>query len=456
MGLAGRYAFGRYEIGSLMAVFAGGTAKMMCSGVFVSGRSPEHVRAEDFYRRTSPGKYLALATTEVNFDDKSVTSTLFGVMSRTAIFREGIGCTAAEGKTVQELRAQGSGIPLTQPEADPSVPWPEGDATLVGHLPGDIDAKALHAAIDFAFAESEPEKPLRTRGVVVVYRGRIVAERYAPGFDKSMAHLSNSMAKSFVNALIGILVGQGKLKIDEPAPIAEWRRPGDPRGKITLDNLLRMSSGLEFEESYSKVKSDITMQYFRGDLAGYCAAKPLLEPPGTRWRYSTGTSNILGRIVRQAAGQTLPEAFSFPRPELFGPLGMRHTVMEVDATGNFIGGSFVFASVRDYARLGLLYLRDGVAEGRRILPKGWVAYTVTPTAGSNARYGAQFWLKADTQLRLSAFEMGGHQGQNVVIAPAHDAVIVRVALSEFDNWRIDDFVEQVLAALPKDHRRLKR
>ena len=449
LGLAGGYGFERYEVGALMGVFAGGTAKLMCSGVFVAGRSPEQVRAEDFDRKTSPGKYLALATTDVNIADKSVTSTLFGLVSRTAIFREGIGCTAAEGKTVAELRAQGSGVPSALGEPDPNVQWPDGDATLVNQLPEDIDAKALNAAIDFAFAEPEPEKLRRTRGVAVVYRGRIVAERYAPGFDKSTAHLSNSMAKSFTNAFVGVLVGQGKLKLYEPAPIVEWHGPGDPRGKITLDNLMRMSSGLEFEENYSKVKSDVTFQYVGGDLAGYCAAKPLVAPPGTKWRYSTGTSNILGRIVRQAAGKTFSEAFSFPRRELFDPLGMRHTAMEVDAAGNYIGGSFVFASVRDYARLGLLYLRDGVADGRRILPEGWVAYTVTPTAGSDRRYGAQFWLEKNPQLPAGTFAMGGHQGQSVVIVPAQDAVVVRVGLSEFDNWSIDDFVERVLAALPK-------
>ena len=449
LGLAGWYAYERYEVGALMGVFAGGTAKLMCSGVFVAGGSPEHVWAEEFDRKTSPGKYLALATTEVNAADKSVKSTLFGLVSRTAIFREGIGCTTAEGKTVEELRAQGAGVPSALPEPDPAVQWPEGDATLADQPPEDIDAKALDAAVDAAFAEPDPKEPRRTRGVVVVHRGRIVAERYAPGFDKSTAHLSNSMAKSFTNAFIGVLVGQGKLKLDEPAPIAEWQGRGDPRGKITLDNLMRMSSGLEFEENYSKVKSDVTFQYVGGNLAGYCAAKPLVEPPGTKWRYSTGTSNILGRIVRQAAGKTLAEAFAFPRRELFDPLGMRHTVMEVDAAGNFIGGSFVFASVRDYARLGLLYLRDGVAEGRRILPEGWVAYTVTPTAGSDGRYGAQFWLEINPKLPAGTFAMGGHQGQSVVIVPARDAVVVRVGLSEFDNWDMDVFVEQVLAALPK-------
>jgi CubicO group peptidase (beta-lactamase class C family) len=458
--VAGAVAFQRFEIGSQMAVFTGGTAKLMCSGVFASGRTPEHVRAEDFNRRTAPGKYIGIGTTEVNFADKSVTGALFGFVPRTAIWREGIGCTTAEGKTVEELRAQGSGVPSALPPADETTQWPEGELTLVDDLPDGIDANKLNDAMDFAFAEPDPDQPRRTRGALVVYRGRIVAERYAPGFDKSMSHLSNSVAKSFTSALIGILVGEGKLKVEDPAPIDEWHGPGDPRGAITLDNLLRMSSGLEFEENYTKIKSDTTFQFIGGDLAGYSAAKPLEVPPGTRWQYSTGTSNILGRIVRQAAGSTLSESFAFPRRALFDKLGMRDTVIEVDAAGDFVGGSFVFASVRDYARFGLLYLRDGVWNGERILPEGWVAYTRTPTPNGpeDRGYGIQFWLNTGTNpavqrypsLPPDTFAMNGHQGQHVFMVPSRDVVVVRVGLSEFGTWKMDDFVARVLEALPTD------
>jgi CubicO group peptidase (beta-lactamase class C family) len=456
---AGWYAFERYDVASQMAVFSGATAKMMCTGVFASGRTPEHVRAEDFNRKSTPGFLIGYVTTDVDFENKAVTGSLYGLAPRTAIFREGIGCTAAEGKTVEELRAQGSGAATALPEPDPAVQWPEGDATLVDNLPQGVDATLLKQAVDFAFDEPEPETPRRTRGIVVVYQGRIIAERYAPGFDKRTSHLSNSVAKSFTSALIGILVGQGKLKIEDPAPIDEWHGPGDPRAAITLDQLLRMSSGLEFEENYVKTKSDTTFQYVGGDLAGYSAAKPLEVAPGSRWQYSTGTSNILGRIVRQAAGSTLAESFAFPRRYLFEPLGMRDTVIEVDSAGNFIGGSSVFASVRDYARFGLLYLRDGVWNGQRILPEGWVAYTTTPTkvTPEQTGYGAQFWLNSGVNPAVhpwpnvppETFAMNGHQGQHVWMVPSYDVVVVRVGLSEFRNWKMSDFVERVLAAVQK-------
>ena len=225
--------------------------------------------------------------------------------------------------------------------------------------------------MDFAFAEPDPDKPRRTRGALVVYHGRIVAERYAPGFDKSTAHLSNSVAKSFTSALVGILVGQGKLKVDDPAPIAEWHGEGDPRAAITLDNLLAHveRARVRGELHEDQIRHDVSVRRRRscGLLGGEAARGAARARVGS---YSTGTSNILGRIVRQAAGATFAEAFAFPRRALFDKLGMRNTVIEVDAAGNFVGGSFVFASVRDYARLGLLYLRRRRLERRAHSARG--------------------------------------------------------------------------------------
>ena len=439
----------RFPVGDVAAVFTGGSAKMLCTDVFVAGRDEALAYEQDFRRVSSPGKYLGIVRPRVDYEAKTVSADLWGLKKRTAIYREGIGCTAADGASVAELRAQGQGVATALPPPDPATPWPQGDA--MAPLPEGVDAARLTQALDDAFAETDPQRPLNTRGVVIVHNGRIIAERYAKGFDKETSHLSNSVAKSVTATLIGILVGQGKLDLDAPAPIAEWRGAGDPRGAITLDHLLRMSSGLEFEESYSKLKSDITMQYVGGDLAGYAAAKPLVEAPGTEWRYSTGTSNILGRIVRETAGPDFPTAFAFPRRALFEPLGMRTAVFEPDAKGNFIGGSSFYASARDYARLGLLYLNDGVWEGRRILPEGWVDYVRKPTPGSDGRYGAQFWLNGeDSGLPPGTFNMNGHQGQHVVMIPSRNLVVVRVGLSEFDNWSSNTLVKAVLAAMPAE------
>lgn len=455
---AGVAAWSRVEPAKQAAVFTGGAARLLCSAIFVGGRDPELARRQDFARLTSPGKYLGLAKTRVDLQDRSVSASIFGLVERKAIFREGLGCTAVEGIDEATLRAQGSGPPLTIPPEDDSLLWPEGGGTLAASLPPGIDGAKLAQALDRAFAEPDPAQPRNTRAVVAVHGGRIIAERYAAGFDRNTAHLGNSMTKTVTGALVGILVGQGRLRTEDPAPVPEWRSPGDPRGAITLDHLLHMASGLQFEENYEKIKSDTTFQYVGGDLGGFNARQPLEVPPGTRWQYSTGTSNLLGRIVRDAAGPELASAFAFPRRALFEPLGMRTAVVEVDSQGAFVGGSAFYASARDAARLGLLYLRDGVWQGRRILPEGWVAYTRTPTplAPPELAYGVQVWLNTGTdpavhrwpRMPPDAFVMVGHQGQYVVMVPSHDLVVVRFGLTEFGNWRIGELVRDVIEALP--------
>jgi CubicO group peptidase (beta-lactamase class C family) len=439
-------------------VFTGGAARLLCSGIFAGDRDPELVQQQDIEdRRSAPGKYLSLAWTSVDLEAKQTTASLFGWKSRTAVHRDGLGCTVADGASVDELLDQTPALECDVPDPDPSRPWPVGSGDA--ELPADVDGERLDAALESAFADPDPERPYGTRSVVVVHRGQLIAEQYADGFDKDTGHLSNSVAKSVTSSLIGILVGQGKLDVDQRAPIEEWADPEDPRSAITLDNLLRMSSGLEFEESYSKVKSDITMQYVGGDQAGFAAAKELEAEPGTRWHYSTGTANILGRIVRESAGgDDLEAGLAFPCEHLFRPLGMHTAVMEADAVGNFVGGSSVFASTRDYARLGLLYLRDGVWQGQRILPDGWVDYVTQHTPGSppERAYGAQFWLNWDgvsdemrfPQLPRDAFLMNGHQGQHVVMIPSLDLVVARNGLTEFGNWDLGEFVADVIEALP--------
>lgn len=434
------------------------TAKLMCSGVFVAGRDEKDVWQQDFVRLSPQGKYMELANLKVDYDEKSVTSSgLSGLVSGKAIYRKGIGCTALVGKTEAEVRAQGEGYETTLPAADLTLPWPEGDASIESQLPANVNAALLTAALDKAFSEPDPAKPRKSREVVVVYQGRIIAERYAPGFTKDTALISQSMAKSILSAVVGIQVGEGKLKLDEPAPVREWADPKDPRHAITLNNLLRMDSGLKFDERYDTPYSDTNRQYTTGDFASYTAALPLEAPPGTKFNYSTGTSNILGRISREAEGPNMSDGFSAPRRLLFDKIGARSMTMEVDAAGSLQGGSFVYATARDYARFGQLYMRDGMWNGVRVLPEGWVKYTLTPTPSAKPTkpYGAQFWLNTGndtTQHRwpnipADAFILSGFQGQNVIGIPSRDVVVVRLGLTEFDNWDVSILVEDVLKAI---------
>jgi CubicO group peptidase (beta-lactamase class C family) len=311
------------------------------------------------------------------------------------------------------------------------------------------------------FAEPDPTHPRNTRAVVVVHGGRIVAERYAPGFDKTMPLIAWSMTKGAMNALIGLRVKDGKLAVADRALLPEWRGQGDPRGAISLDDLLRMSSGLAFDESYDDPLGDVTeMLFVKNDMAKFAASKPLLHPPGSHWDYSSGTSVLLAAILRETFASEA-DYLRYPHDRLFAPLGMRSAVLETDASGNFVGSSLLYASARDFARLGLLFLHDGMWRGERLLPEGWVAYTLMPAkAAPDESYGAQIWLKlpeshgyGEPPMPHDAFYFLGHDEQIVAIVPSRDLVIVRLGLTqEGGDWDHARDLAPIVAAFPPQDR----
>jgi CubicO group peptidase (beta-lactamase class C family) len=268
------------------------------------------------------------------------------------------------------------------------------------------------------------------------------------------------MAKSVTAALAGVLVAEGKLQPDQTDLLAAWRAPGDPRAAITLAQLLRMSSGLEFDETYANPLSDVVYMLFgTGDAAGFAAAKPLAHPPGTRWAYASGTTNVVMRAMREALGDDRAY-LALPRRALFDRIGMASALMETDAAGTFVGSSLMFATARDWARFGLLALNDGVANGSRVLPEGWVRFMTTPAPAAPEReYAAHWWRKlganrgADArapQLPPDAFHAAGHGGQYVTVVPSRGAVIVRLGHAvDRGAWDQDAFAARVLAALPR-------
>lgn len=286
------------------------------------------------------------------------------------------------------------------------------------------------------FTEPDPKALRRTRAIVVLQGGKLAAESYAPGFSADMPLPGWSMTKSVLSALIGVLVGEGKMSLADKRLTARWRR--DERRDITLEDLLRMRSGLEFSEVYDDPASDATrMLFVLGDAAAFAAAKPLAAPPGTLWNYSSGTSNILSRLVRDILGDAAYPGF--PRRALFEPLGMDSAVLEQDAGGTFLASSYMFATARDWARFGQLYLEDGVCAGRRLLPEGWTRFCASPTPQSQGRYGAHWWLKlhdslggqtaAAERLPQDAFHACGHEGQVLSVIPSRRLVVVRLGLS---------------------------
>jgi CubicO group peptidase (beta-lactamase class C family) len=414
---------------------SGFMAQRLCGEVFIAKRDPKTVLAEDL---SGPGyELLRFFQPNVKRDEQLVTASAFGIGRQTSIFREGLGCTNLAGKSERELRDEAAGLFAPKSPPDPNAPWPEGERVDLETRPESVDSAALEQATTAAFAESGPAHLRNTRALVVVYQGRIVAERYAPPFDVSTPLLGWSMSKAALNALIGERVRDGKLALAGSVLLPEWQASNDPRRDITLDQLLRMTSGLAFDETYSNNDSDvIQMLFVQGDMAGFAAAKPLVHRPGSDWNYSSGTSLVLARLLRNSFASER-DYLRFPRERLFDPLFMRSAVIEPDAGGTFVASSFMHASARDWARLGLLFLQDGVWQGRRLLPEGWVAYTLTPAQPApNARYGAHMWLKLPQSPQLGeppmpedSYYMLGHDEQVVAVVPSRDLVIVRLGLT---------------------------
>lgn len=304
----------------------------------------------------------------------------------------------------------------------PTKEWPEGPASR------EADAR-LGPLLDLAFGDPAASSLGETHAFLAVQGGRVVAERYGRGFDAGSTHPSWSQAKSMTHALIGILVREGKIEIHAPADVPEWQADGDPRKFITLDQLLRMSSGLKFAEDYVDVGvSDVIEMLFgagKGDVAAFAAKFPLIHPPGQVWSYSSGTTNIVARAASRAASLSGDAFRDFMASELFGPLGMASAQPKFDAAGTFIGSSFCYCTAQDFARFGLFYLRDGVWDGRRILPEGWVDYARTPTPVPETErlgYGAHWWLG---MAGPGSFSANGYEGQYTVLVPELDLILVR-------------------------------
>ncbi len=422
-------------------------AKTVCSAAFVSGRKPEWVIAEDLGAYRS--RPLELVEIDVDSRARVVTGRFLGLAERKAVYRNGLGCTLATGAGVAALPAA---APQPAPNARPDALWPDG--TRVAFERQD----ALERALDEAFTELTPDRPKRTRAVVVVHRGRIVAERYALGVGPGMPLPGWSMTKSVTGALAGTLVGLGVWRLDAPPPFAAWRAQGDPRGAITLDQLLRMSTGLEFHEDYRAPLSDVNvMLWATGDAGGYAAAKPLAHAPGTHWQYASGTTNVLAAAMRETLGTAYA---GYPRRALFEPLGMTSAVIEPDASGTYVGSSLMFATARDWARFGLLFASDGVWRGARVLPEGWARYSATPApAATAADYGAHWWLKlergpgASAKLPPDAFHAAGHGGQYVSVVPSQALVVVRLGHAvDQGAWDQETFVARIIAALGNGER----
>jgi len=386
-------------------------AKGMCSSVFMAGRDPELVSAQDL---SFPP--ISLAKTRVNYEERSVTARLFGLAGREALYREGLGATPVAGFSEEEIRSQAiHDLPVLRTDPD-TILWPLGNIIKDTIFP-EIDYQRMKTVVESFFDGKGQEPVFKSHAVLIVYKDIPVLERYEEGIHPDTRLIGWSMSKSITNAMIGILVSQGKLELDKPAPVPEWA--GDERRKITLNDLMHMQSGLEWVENYFDVSDVTKMLYTKGDMYAYAVSRPAEFEPGTVWEYSSGTTNILSGIIRSCFNND-GEYHRFPHEALFNRIGMRNTLLEADAAGTFTGSSYCFASAYDWARFALMFLHNGVFSGDTILSKEWIDYSREPAEGSGNAYGSQFWLnrgKALPDCPEDIFYQRGFNGQRVFIIP---------------------------------------
>lgn len=435
--LAALVAGAAWYLGPVAPIATGYAAKVVCSAHVLSERAVEDAQGD-----LPPNPLVPLLRISTD-DAEQVTASLQGAWASTAYATDGLGCSLAE---------EDPGFtPLPEPaQEDPEAPWPAGDGPA--EVPAAVDEAALDTAIDGAFTEDDPEGRRRnTRAVVVIRDGELIAERYGQGFGPDTRLLGWSMTKSVANAIVGRLVDVGELALDADGLRTEWR--DDERAAITLEQLLQMTSGLAFDETYDPDTDATRMLFTPGDAAAYAADQPLLHEPGTTWHYSSGTTNLLCDLAHDASGLG-PE---MARELVFAPLGMTSAVMEPDASGSLVCSSYQYATARDWARFGQWFLQDGVWEDERLLPDGWVEASTTPVEAATTPYGMQWWLNtgAEGQQRMDsvpndAFWASGHEGQQVVVVPSEELVLVRLGFSgEFDgvDWGLEPLLAEVIDAL---------
>lgn len=426
-------------------IISGYGAKNLCSAVFVQHRNPDSVIKEDL-----GGFPFSLGRYTVNVKDSSVTGSVLGLAKKKAIYREAVGATLVNDFREEAIRSQRWQRPAPPIINTDSILWPQGDK-LPDLFPAEVDKNAMNKAVQHAMNEKNNGVPVLTRAIVVVFDGKLVAEQYAAGFDRHTVLLGWSVAKSITGALTGILVKQGKLAVDSPAAVPEWK--GNTKQRITTKQLLQQTTGIAFREVYTGASEVTNMLFRKGDMAGYTAMLPLKDEPGSVFSYSSGNSNVLSRLIRQTVGEK--QYPSFPYIELFYKTGMYSMFLEPDASGTFIGSSYVFATARDFARFGLLYYNNGRWNGEQLLPENWVASTVQPVAADRRKhYGYQFWLNGLKQqdaadrwypdVPADMFFADGFGGQDIYIIPSRKLVVVRLGLRVIDE---NKFLKEVLAAV---------
>jgi len=420
-------------------LISGFSAKSIASGHFLDNRSKELIEKTD-----NDIQLIDLATNTIDDAGKFATSAVYGLKERKAIYREGLGATLIN----DDYDVSKPYLLPKRTKLVNNLPFPYGNNEPKDTVFSNIDYSKLKKAIDNAFDKSGG-KLKRTRAVEVLYKNKLIAEKYDTGFTKDSKILGWSMTKSITSSAFGVLAKQGKLDIYKPAPIAEWQK--DERKNITINDLLHMNSGLEWEENYSTICDATKMLFLAEDMGKVQLDKPAQFKPNTHWNYSSGTTNLLSMILKRQF-KTQQEYLDFWYSAVIDKIGMNSMIVEQDMSGTFVGSSYAWATPRDWSKFGLLYLNKGKWNGEQILDESWIKYTATSTNTSEGKYGAQFWLNAGGKfpdVPRDMFYCSGYQGQMVAIIPSLDIVIVRMGLKEDPDFDFNGFLKGIIGSIKK-------
>ncbi|MEM1379614.1 MAG: serine hydrolase domain-containing protein [Pseudomonadota bacterium] len=403
------------------------TAKQVCSLTFVSGFTPDE--AWELYLEPILQPFTPILSYHVDDASREVTAAAFGFGWKSrAIYRDGIGCTLVHGR--------GAGFDRSARVPSRGAPVPM--AIDEEYLDQNFDRAALNAAVDAAFAN----RSASTLAVVVLHDGQLVAERYAPGISEETPLHGWSMTKSAAATMAGVLSLRGELDVFAAGAVPPLVQAGRP--DISVNDLLRMQAGLAIDERNDGFDPNSDMLFTEADMPAFAAMRKKVAEPGAVWDYQSGQTNLAGTAYREVLGSDVVAEVEAVRDLLFEPLGIRTAVLEPDQAGNFVWSSYMYASARDWARLGQLYVAGGVApDGTRLIPEHWPVYVAEPTAQSGGNYGAGFWL---TGLSEDAIVMDGFQGQSTYILPKERLVIVRLAAEAGWSGTARDLARSVVAA----------
>ena len=438
----------------------GQQAIFMCNGLFTSNRTLEQVFAQELAFLPNPVGTASGGDYVIDRERQAVAiGSGDGTPVMRAAFRRGVGCVIlAPDQTFDDIDSLPE-LTMAPPPGDPAtIAWPDGDLTADAPLSPEVDEAALGAASDWAFERESPEQV--TLSLMVVHDGKIIHERYAPGVDVTTRTRTWSTVKSIASTLIGMMVDQGRMSLDEPLGF-DWHPKvssgeHDPRSAITLRHALNMSSGLfPIDNDGLEYATGSGLSYWAGASSIQGMRTPgLIREPGTYWDYENYDNLRAVYAMKLALGE---EAYpEYPRRALLDRIGMRNTLLSMDRFGDFILSSQAYTNARDLARFGLLYLQGGVWNGERLLSEDWIEFVRTPAPSTAQRgnfYGGQFWLVPDdrTDVPGDAYSTSGNRGQYTIIVPSHDLVIVRRGLDYgrqgFNRW---DLLREVLKAFPSE------